>query len=272
MPRIRHTGGHSSILTAKAAGRVAYEGAAFQPLTLVPRFNVQAIVANVRDIFLKPDGTRFYVLSQNGTDTIHEFRLAKKWRIDSAIYIGSAVLPSMGNQQGFVFSPDGTWLYVADNTASAAVRQYALSNPWDLSTISYVGAKIVSPQTTSPRGMAFKPDGTKLLLVGQSSIYEYALSTPWLVSTATFVAQNSFLSPTYAVAVSPDGTRLFHDRGATGTIADYTLGNPWAVGGTNTSNNPVFSVNGIQSFHYREDGKALFAMDVNGYLNQFGGL
>ncbi|KNY16758.1 hypothetical protein AKG11_10380 [Shinella sp. SUS2] len=271
MPRIRHIGGHGSILTAKGGKGAAYEGAAWTPRALIPRFNVFGVVNNARGICVKPDGTRFYVLLSTD-DTIHEFRLAKKWRVDSAVYVGSAVLGTMGTAVNLAFKPDGTAVYVTDSVASAAIRQYSLSTPWDLSTLSYVGVKLVNSQSTSPGGMAFKPDGTKLMLQGGSNIYEYTLSTPWLVSTATYVGSSGFLSPGYSVALSPDGTRLFHDRGANGTIADYTLGNPWSVGGTNTANNPVLSVGGIQSFFYREDGKALYAMDINGYLNQFGGV
>ncbi|MCO5152602.1 MULTISPECIES: YncE family protein [unclassified Shinella] len=271
MPRIRHTGGHSSILTAKAAGGATYEGAAFQPLTLVPRFNVGGTVASPRGLYFKPDGTRFYVL-RSSDDTIHEFRLAKKWRVDSAVYVGSAVLPSMGTVRGLTFKPDGTALYVTDDTATAWIRQYSLSTPWDISTVAHVGAIAVSAQGTTPSGLAFKPDGSKLICVNNNNLREYTLSTPWLISSASHTASNSALSPEYSVAISPDGTKAFHTRVAANSIADFSFVTPWVMSAGLPANPTVLLISGVREFHYREDGKALFAMDVNGYLNQFGGV
>lgn len=270
MPRIRHIGGHGSILTAGKASK-PYEGTPFSPPTLVPRFNVGVVVANPRGLYFKPDGTRFYVL-RFSDKTIHEFRLAKKWRVDSAVYVGSAILPSMGTARGLTFKPDGTALYVTDDTATAWIRQYSLSTPWDISTVTHVGAIAVSAQGTTPTGLAFKPDGTKLFCVNNNAFREYTLSTPWLLSSASHTASNGALSPEFSVAISPDGTKAFHTRTAANSIAEFSFTTPWLMSAGLTANPTVLLINGVREFHYREDGKALFAMDVNGYLNQFGGV
>jgi len=61
--------------------------------------------------------------------------------------------------------------------------------PWDVSTAAYdEKSKDVSSQDTIPYGVFFKPDGTKMYIVGSQydTAYQYSLSTAWDVSTATY--------------------------------------------------------------------------------------
>ena len=70
---------------------------------------------------------------------------------------------------------------------------------WDLSTAAYSGVSFsVAAQETIPNGVAFKADGAKMYVIGQSGddINEYALSTPWNVSTASFTANTSVAAQT----------------------------------------------------------------------------
>ena len=62
-----------------------------------------------------------------------------------------------------------------------SVYQYTLSTPWDLSTASYDSVSFsVTSQDTTPVGIAFKSDGSKMYVVGvtNGSVYQYTLSTP----------------------------------------------------------------------------------------------
>ncbi|MBA7589123.1 hypothetical protein ES708_31198 [subsurface metagenome] len=64
--------------------------------------------------------------------------------------------------------------------------------PWDVSTATYEDKlKDVSGQDTSPNGVFFKPDGTKMYIMGYATdtVYQYSLSTAWDVSTATYDAK-----------------------------------------------------------------------------------
>jgi DNA-binding beta-propeller fold protein YncE len=121
--------------------------------------------------------------------------------------------------------------YTNDN-----VHQYTLSTPWDLSTATYdtVSLSVVS-QDTYPRDILFKPDGTKMYLVGYNSqsVYQYTLSTPWDLSTATY--DSVFFSTTeqetspFALAIKSDGTKMYLVGQDNTTVYQYTLSTPWNV-------------------------------------------
>jgi len=67
-------------------------------------------------------------------------------------------------------------MYVAgDNNDN--LYQYGLSTAFDISTESFSQSFDVSPQDTSPRGLAFKPDGGQLYVVGEQNknVYQYAV-------------------------------------------------------------------------------------------------
>ena len=68
--------------------------------------------------------------------------------------------------EGLIFSPDGTKMYVVDNTGDL-IEEYALSNAWQVSTATHAGSNyaIVDAQTDVPEDIAFNSDGTKMYLV-----------------------------------------------------------------------------------------------------------
>ena len=82
-----------------------------------------------------------------------------------------------GAPYGVAFKPDGTKMYVV-GSSSDSVYQYTLSTAWDLDTASYDSVSFdVSSQESSPRGVTFKPDGTKMYLIGfgSDSVHQYSL-------------------------------------------------------------------------------------------------
>jgi DNA-binding beta-propeller fold protein YncE len=67
--------------------------------------------------------------------------------------------------QDVKFNNDGTKMFVVDD-GSNAIREYTLSTGYDISTASYDSFFSVSSQDTSPRGLAFNNDGTKMFVAG----------------------------------------------------------------------------------------------------------
>ena len=101
---------------------------------------------------------------------------------------------------------------------TGAIYQYALSIAWDVSTANYEDEKFksVSSEDASPFGVFFKPDGTKMYIVGYNNdtVYQYALSTPWDVSTATFEtgkfkSVGTQATLLYDIYFKPDGTKMY---------------------------------------------------------------
>jgi hypothetical protein len=109
--------------------------------------------------------------------------------VEAAVYVQSfSVSAQEETPTGIFFSPDGINMYIVGATGDE-VNQYLLSTAWNISTASFVRLFSVSAQDTSPQGLFFKPDGTKMYIVGATGddVNEYDLSTAWTISTASFI-------------------------------------------------------------------------------------
>jgi len=126
-------------------------------------------------IFLKPDGTKLYVIGFTGDD-INEFNLGTAFDVSTSSYVQNfSVSPQDTFPNGLFFNPDGSKLYVLGRT-NYAVYEYALSSAWDISTASYSGItfSLVSQEGT-PTGIFFKSDGSKMyFVVSAGTIYQYS--------------------------------------------------------------------------------------------------
>jgi sugar lactone lactonase YvrE len=119
-------------------------------------------------------------------------------------------------------------------TTSDRVQEYTLSAPWDITTATYTSNVSVTAQESSPNGLAFKPDGTKMFVVGSAGddVNEYTLLTPWNVTTASFVQIFSVAAQDTSpedVVFNPDGTRMFILGATNDRIYQYNLSTPWNV-------------------------------------------
>jgi len=137
-------------------------------------------------IFFKPDGTKMYMIG-NSSDRVHQYSLSTAWDITTASYdaVSFSVASQDATPRGIFFKPDGTKMYVL-GYSSRIVHQYSLSTAWDITTASYDNASFsVVAQDTFPYGIFFKPDGTKMYMVGISSriVYQYTPSEADIVVT-----------------------------------------------------------------------------------------
>lgn len=134
---------------------------------------------------------------------------------------------------GVAISSDGTKIFVATYSGGNFVVQYTLSTPWDVSTATSPYSYGIS-HVDQPRGLTFKPDGTKMYVagIGVDTIYEHTLSTAWDLTTASYsnvtyvVGQDSEpLIPVF----NEDGSKMFVLGGTNKRIYRYSLSTPWAV-------------------------------------------
>lgn len=166
--------------------------------------------------------------------------------------------------RGIAFNTDGTKMFIT-GSAGVDINEYALTTGFDISTASYSQNFSVISETTSPRGVAFNTDGTKMFVVGQvgSTIYEYNLSTGFNISTASY-SQNFSLSSQETgaqdVAFNSDGTKMFV-VGTTGQdVNEYTLSTGFDVSTASYSQN--FSVSSQDTIPtgitFNTDGTSMF--------------
>ena len=148
--------------------------------------------------------------------------------VSTAVFVDSFSVSGQGTTpDGIAFNTDGTKIFVCD-FAAAGVSEYALSTGFDVSTATFTDTFSVSTQDTSPSGIAFNTDGTKLFVVGTigDDVNEYALSTGFDVSTASFT--DAFLisgqdTAPAGIAFSTDGTKMFVVGRAGQDVNEYTL-------------------------------------------------
>ena len=195
--------------------------------------------SNADGVAFKPDGTKMYITGAT-TDKVHQYALSTPWDVTSAVLETELLVSDSGaNPEDIFFKPDGTKMYIV-NSGSDSVYEYKLSMPWNIEVLAATATSFsVSAQETTPRGLTFKPDGTRMYVVGIAGddMNEYSLSTAWDVTTASISSTTSF--PTFgntanfsaqgpeAIAFTPDGTRLFVCSNGPRQVISHPLSTAW---------------------------------------------
>jgi DNA-binding beta-propeller fold protein YncE len=196
--------------------------------SLTSTFSVSAQDGDPVSLFFKPDGTKMYFAGRGGDD-VNEYNLSTAWDISTASYLQNFYVGDRDTiPYGLFFKPDGTKMYIAGDQDNA-ILEYALSTAWNITTASYSHNLSIGSQDTTPEDIFFKPDGTKMYLLGSTgdSVNEYDLSTAWDISTAShlqiFYVGNQDTAPT-SVFFKTDGTKMYilGDTGA--DINEYDIG------------------------------------------------
>ena len=168
------------------------------------------------EIFFKPDGTKMYIIGLTN-DSVYQYSLSTPWDISTALYDSEFFSVSSQDSvpNGIFFKPDGTKMYISGFT-NDSVYQYSLSTPWDISTSVYDDLFFdYSALIPSSAGIFFKPDGTKMYIIGlaNDSVYQYSLSTPWDISTSVyddlFFDVSGLISSSAGIFFKSDGTKMY---------------------------------------------------------------
>jgi len=196
-------------------------------------------------IAFNADGTKLF-MSGNDNDAVQQYSLTA---YDLSTLSHDGVSFYVGSQapspQGLTFGDSGTKMYIVD-TSTDKIFQYTTSN-YNLSNASYASKEFyVGSQDTSPLGLIFNSDGSKLFIAGNGtdSIYQYSV-TNWDISTATYdnlsLAVNSQDVVPNGIAFNADGSKLFVVGSTNDAVYQYNLPTPYRL--TNASyDNVSFSV------------------------------
>jgi DNA-binding beta-propeller fold protein YncE len=191
-------------------------------------FSVATQENTPESIVFKPDGTAFYIVGA-GSDRVNQYNLSTAWDVSTAgFYQYFSIVTQDDDVTGLYFKPDGTKFYICGNE-NDTVYEYDLSTAWDVSTASYSQGFSVTAQEIVPEGVFFKPDGTKMFIVGSAGdgVDEYDLSTAWDVSTASH-SQYLGMRPTgykqSDIFFHPDGTTMYILDAGEDKIFTYSLG------------------------------------------------
>jgi 6-phosphogluconolactonase (cycloisomerase 2 family) len=188
---------------------------------------------NATGIFVKPDGSKLYAVGITN-DSIFQYSFGTAWDVSTLSYdsISFSLASEDTNPRTVFFKPDGTKMYVVGDSGDD-VNEYDLSTAWDITSASYLQAFSVAGQETTPTDVFFKPDGSKMYIVGinNDAINEYNLSTAWDVSTASFLQAFSVAAqdtlPRSVLFTNNGYTMLM--TGNSDRVYEYSLSSPWDV-------------------------------------------
>ena len=188
--------------------------------------------------------------------------------------LGDTLDLSTGNT--FVHAPSANVTYAFSNPpASGTAIDFTLkvtgAGAYDIDNASYDSVSFsVNAQETTPQDVFFKPDGTKMYVVGNTGndIIEYSLAA-WDLSTASYTANFSVSSQDVSakgVFFKPDGTKMYVCGASSGgKVYEYSLSSAWSV--TSSSFVQAFSVASVQSIpadlFFKPDGTKLFTIGKN---------
>ncbi len=180
-----------------------------------------SIVESIDSLYISPGGTILIASNSDSGDVWLKYSFGIPWDI-TTLTKEQEVSADGALPQGVFCSPDGTKMFTTDQQQDA-VKEWSLTTPWDLTTMSYVSS---TPVTVDPKDLFFKYNGTKMYVAGSGRIYQYVLSTPWDITSASsdysyYVSEHP--SP-YAFYISNDGLKAFITDANTNTNNKYILG------------------------------------------------
>ena len=197
-------------------------------------YSVSTQVTYARAVNFNSDGTKMYVADYTNS-SIYQYSLSTAWDVSTASYDSvSFNATEETNVSGVTFKTDGTIMYVV-GTGTFHVHQYTLSTAWDLSTASYANKEFnFYSEDHSPNGVTFKPDGTKIYMVGDGNdkVFQYSLSTAWDVSTASYDSKEfSITEDTQSkeVLLNSDGTKMYVLGITNDNVHQYSLSTAYDI-------------------------------------------
>jgi sugar lactone lactonase YvrE len=142
---------------------------------------------------------------------------------------------------------------------------------WDISTAVFSRSFSVDSKTTSPFGLEFSDDGTKMYVshVSLKLIHQYALSSAWDISTAAYLKSGSpggFADSIRGFCIANNGQTLFVADTVGDGIVQFLLPTPWDIGNLAfvTSISTAAVESSVTDVAVSPDGTRLFIVGGNG--------
>ena len=162
-------------------------------MSFVDATPISAQEDNPQGIAFSNDGTKMFVVGGDGDD-VNEYDLSVPFDASTMSFVDATRIRAQeSSPKGMAFSSDGAKMFVIGSSGDD-VNEYDLSAPFDASTRKFVDATSIRPQETSPAGMAFSNDGTRMFVIGSSGddVNEYDLHSVYPVTVTrtppTFVS------------------------------------------------------------------------------------
>ena len=154
-----------------------------------PTFDSQTSYGN--EIFFKPDGTKFYLTTQNSS--IHQYSLSTPWEVDTMTYdnvmLDYSESPIPSYSSSFTITNDGIHMYLAKDDT---IYRFEMSTPWDISTATFQESANVTARAGGViNDVCVNNSGDKLIVIDvlfeMNGFYDlYDLTTANDLNTITY--------------------------------------------------------------------------------------
>jgi len=189
--------------------------------------------------------------------------------LSEAYYVTNSSIVAGDGIEGMYVRSDGIKVYTASLFSGDRIREYNLSTPWNISTMTQVNGLDVSADFNYTTGVELSPDGQYMYVSGgQSGAYKivgYYLATPWNILTASKIQGLPTNSPG-GVRLKYDGTAIYIlDLSSPDIVKQYSLSTPWDIttrSGSTTAQLDIDTLTGdnnLTGFTFFENGTKLFA-------------
>jgi len=173
----------------------SYTSSAQATTTFVDAFSLSSQESGVSGFTFNDDGTKMFVIGTTGDD-VNEYTLGTAYDVSTASFVDSFDVSGLDtNPQAVAFNSDGDKMFVVGNQFDSII-EFALASDFDVSTTINppLTTLDLSPFESSPRGIAFNSDGSKVFIVGISGddVNEFVLGTPFDVASAATPPVNVF--------------------------------------------------------------------------------
>lgn len=225
-------------------------------------------------------GGNYVNVVDSGADAIFTYQLVDDKSSILSANLQSVKTFSIASQEtaptDIAFSSDGTKMYTLSD-ASNGIDEWALSTAWDVTTASWTAFTSTNSQDTTPTSFFFKPDGTRLWVLGDTNdrIYEYDLSTAWDTTTLTYNSVSALLSGGVAnsqllpeaMTWSSDGLSIIVYSANLRYLNKFTVSSAWSLSGfsysTQSNSIATFITQTGQTcgIAYNSDGTRLTVVD-----------
>ena len=203
----------------------------------------------------KTDGTKMFVLGSTN-DNVNEYNLSTAWDISTASYSQNTSVSSQDTvAEGLFIRSDGTKMYIAGST-NHSVYEYNLSTAWDVSTSSYSQTLAITPANSdNPKGVFFKPDGSKLFVATSSN---FAKVNEYLVGQKRFDVSSQEVTPN-GISFSSNGKKMFIVGSDGDDVNEYSLSTAFEI--TSASYSQSFSLSPVSiptGIFFKPDGTKMY--------------
>jgi sugar lactone lactonase YvrE len=154
-----------------------------------------------------------------------------------------------------------------------ASDQYVEDNPlsgtaFDITSSEFSLDTSISTQDSSPQGIAWNNDGSRLYEVGTGGggdIYEYTVSAPFDINSASFSTSiNSQFQGPLGIAWNNDGSRLYEVDEFNEEIYQYNVSTPFDISSASVSTS-INTQDGVATgIEWNDDGSRLYEVGSTG--------